>query len=216
MKQKKSPSLLVVTDAGMADVLINPTRLRQLEPFLGRECTVKQAAQETGEKANTVLSRVRRFLALGLLEVTREEKRNGRALKVYRSVADIFFVPFEATSVESLERMLEERDAYWEKLLRQGVVDVRREDVGTWGTRIYRDARSRLQIQTAINPNENYTMLDAERPAALSAWRDSVYLDFEDAKALQKEMFALLQRYHKKDGAQRYIVRLGMAPLEPI
>lgn len=215
MKQEKSPSLLIVTDARMADLLINPASLRQLEPFLGRECTVKQAAEETGEKANTVLSRVRRFLKAGLLEVIREEKRKGRAVKVYRSVADIFFIPFEATSLESLEQMLEERDAYWEKLLRQGVVNVRRDDIGTWGTRIYRDTRSRLQIQTAINPTENYTMLDSSRPAALSAWRDSVYLDFEDAKALQQEMFALLQRYHKKKGAQRYIVRLGMAPLEP-
>ena len=215
MEQGKSSSLLIVTDLVMADMLINPTSLRQLEPFLGRECTVKQAAGETGEKANTVLSRVRRFLKAGLLEVICEEKRKGRAVKVYRSVADIFFIPFEATSAESLEQMLKERDAYWEKLLRQGVVNVRRNDVGTWGTRIYRDARSRLQIQTAINPTENYTMLNAERPAALSAWRDSVYLDFEDAKALQKEMFALLQRYHRKEGAQRYIVRLGMAPLEP-
>ena len=48
----------------------------------------------------------------------------------------------------------------------------------------------------------------------LSAWRDSVYLDFGDAKALQREMFDLLKRYHQKAGAQRYIVRLGMAPLE--
>lgn len=213
MKQPSSPSLQTITNPHMADLLVDPYTLRQLAPFLGRECTVSQAAEETGEKANTVLSRVRRFVKVGLLEVARELKRKGRAVKVYRTVADVFFIPFEATSAESLERMLEERDAYWEKLLRQGVVDVRREDVETWGTRIYRDARGRLQIQTAITPTHNYTLLDPDRPAALSAWRDSVYLDFEDAKALQQEMFALLQRYHQKEGAQRYIVRLGMAPI---
>ena len=214
MKEPQSPSLLIVTNPEAADALVNPLTLRQLEPFLGRDCTVSQAAEETGAKANTVLSRVRRFVTLGLLKVVREEKRKGRAVKVYRSAADVFFVPFETTSAESLEAMMRERDSYWEALLRRGVVRARAEDVGTWGTRVYRDGRGRLQVQTAVTPERNYTMLDADRPAVLSAWRDSVYLDFEDAKALQQEMFALLQRYHQKRGAQRYVVRLGVAPVE--
>ena len=214
MEASKSLSLQIITDATAADLLMNPYTLRQLAPFLGRECTVTQAAQETREKANTVLSRVHRFTTLGLLEVVREEKRKGRAVKVYRSTADVFFVPFEATTAETLEAMLQERDAYWETLLRRGVVRARGEDVGTWGTRVYRDGAGRLQVQTAVTPTQNYTLLDAERPAVLSAWRDSVYLDFDDAKALQREMFDLLKRYHQKVGAQRYIVRLGMAPLE--
>ena len=215
MKEPESPSLKVITDAAAADLLVNPYSLRQLAPFLGRECTVSQAAGETHAKANTVLSRVRRFMSLGLLRVVREEERKGRAVKVYRSTADIFFVPFEATSAETLETMLQERDAYWERLLRRGVVRARVEDVGTWGTRVYRDAAGRLQVQTAVTPSQNYTLLDPDRPAVLSAWRDSVYLDFADAKALQREMFELLKRYHQKEGAQRYIVRLGMAPVEP-
>ena len=213
MKAEQSPSTKIVETPESADLLINPYTLRQLLPFLGRECTVKQAAKETGAKPNTMLSRVRRFLAAGLLEVAREEKRAGRALKIYRSSAEVFFVPYAATSSDTLEAMMAERDLYWEDLLRRGVVRSRRDDVGTWGTRIYRDVRGRLQVQTAVNPQENHTMLDPERPAALSAWRDSVYLDFEDAKTLQREMFALLQRYHQKQGAGRYIVRLGMAPL---
>ena len=214
MKEPKSPSILVISNPEAADALVNPTTLRQLEPFLGRDCTVSQAAEETGEKANTVLSRVRRFVKLGLLKIVREERRKGRAVKVYRSAADVFFIPFETTSAESLEAMMQERDSYWENLLRHGVVRARAEDVGTWGTRVYRDERGRLQVQTAVTPEKNYTMLDLDRPAVLSAWRDSVYLDFEDAKALQREMFALLQRYHQKRGAQRYVVRLGVAPVE--
>ena len=108
---------------------------------------------------------------------------------------------------------MQERDSYWETLLRRGVVRARAEDVGTWGTRVYRDDRGRLQVQTAVTPERNYTMLDAERPAVLSAWRDSVYLDFEDAKALQREMFALLQKYHQKRG--RAAVRGEVRALRP-
>jgi hypothetical protein len=213
IKKEQVRKLQIVTDTEAADVLTQPSTLRQLEPFLARSLTITQAAKETGEKANTVLSRVRRFVKLGLLEVSEEIKRKGRSIKKYRSTADVFFVPYEATSAETLEVAMADRDAYWEELLRKSVVKARVEDVGSWGTRIYRDERGRLQIQAAITPDKNYTMLDRNRPAVLSAWRDSVFLDFDDAKMLQREMFDLLKKYQQKQGVQRYIVRLGIAPL---
>ncbi|MEX2535371.1 MAG: hypothetical protein WD273_07175 [Trueperaceae bacterium] len=205
--------VLVVKDARMADLLTDPATLRQLEPFLGRSVSVGQAARESSQKPNTVLSRVRRLIAAGVLVEHERVARNGRPVRLYRSAADTFFIPFDSTSAESLEASLSDREAYWEKLLRENVVRARRERIGVWGTRIYRDSRGRLQIQTAVTPERNYTTLDPEGPAVLSAWRDRVYLDFEDAKALQREMFALLKRYQQKEGAQRYIVRLGMAPI---
>lgn len=192
---------------------MNPHTLRQLEPFLAREATVAEAARQTGAKPNTVLSRVRRFLRLGLLRVAGEKPRAGRPVKRYRTVADTFFVPFDATSAENLEAALAERDAYWEALLRQGVVRARSEAAESWGTRVYRDARGRLQVQTAVTPEKNFTTLNPEGPAVLSAWRDRVYLDFEDAKTLQRELFELLLQYQRKEGAQRYIVRLALAPV---
>lgn len=202
-----------VRDPAAADALMSPVSLHQLVPFLGRDCTIAQAAAETGSLPNTVLKRVRRFMELGLLQVVREEPRHGRSRKVYRSTADLFFVPFEATTADSLESMLAARDAYWERLLRQNVVRTRMEALGPWGTRIYRDVRGRLQVHTAVTPEANATTLDADMPAVLSSWRDSVHLDFEDAKALQRELFALLLRYQQKSGAQRYIMRLGLAPV---
>ena len=45
-----------------------------------------------------------------------------------------FFIPFEATSAESLEAALAERDAYWQDLLRHNVVRSRLEKVETYGT----------------------------------------------------------------------------------
>ncbi len=214
MKEQKSPSIRIITDAKAADTLINPKTLRMLEPFLANDCSILKAANKTGVKANTVLSRVKRFMDYGLIRITKEEKRAGRAIKHYRSTADIFFVPYEATTAESLETMMAERERYWERLLRKAVVETRSEDLGTWGTRIYKDSRGRLQVQTAINPEENYSMLDQNQAALLSSWRDSVYLDFDDAKTLQSEMFELLKRYQQKSGSQRYIIRLGMAAIK--
>lgn len=206
-------TVLIVDDNRMADLLTDATALRQLEPFLGKAASVSQAARETGQKPNTVLARVRRMVAAGVLSEQATVPRAGRSIRLYRSVADSFFIPFDATSAESLEAALADREAFWERLLREGVVQARRERIGVWGTRIYRDRRGRLQIQTAVGPDRNYTTLDPEGPAVLSAWRDRVYLDFDDAKALQRELFALLLRYQQKEGSQRYIVRLGMAPI---
>lgn len=202
---------MVVRDPAAAKYLVRPSGLRLLEPFLGPARSVGEVARATGEKANTVLSRTRRLQGLGLVEVAATEARAGRPVKRYRATADVFFVPFDATGAEDLESALAERDGEWERLLRRHVVRARREAMGTWGTRIYRDARGRLQVQTAVSPDANATMLDDPMPAALSSWRDQVYLDHADAKALQRDLFELLLRYQRKRGAQRYVVHVGLA-----
>lgn len=216
MREDERPlggTTLIVTEQGAAAALTDPTTLRHLAPFLGRTTSVTDAARESGERPNTTLKRVQRFMELGLLEVVGERKRAGRAIKLYRTVADVFFVPFEATHAESLEAALADRDAYWERMLRRNVVRARSERLGTWGTRFYRDARGRLQVQTAVTPDANATTLDPDAPAVLSLWRDQLTLDFEDAKALQREMFELVKRYQRKSGPQRYLVRMGLAPV---
>lgn len=42
---------------------------------------------------------------------------------------------------------------------------------------------------------------------------DAIYLDFADAKALQRALHALLETYAQKEGAQRYLLRLNLVPL---
>ena len=204
-------TIMVVRDPAAARWLLKPSSLRQLEPFLGATRSVSEAALLRGERPNTVLKRVQRLQHLGLVHCVETLPRTGRSLRRYRASADIFFVPFEATGADSLESALAERDAYWERLLRRNVVRARMEAMGTWGTRIYRDARGRLQVQTAVSPDANATMLDPDMPAALSAWRDQVMLDHADAKAFQRELFDLLLKYQRARGAQRYVVHVGLA-----
>lgn len=203
----------VVRDPDAARWLLRPSGLRQIEPFLGVDRSVSEAAAATGERPNTVLRRVRRLEQLGLVEVVETVPRAGRAIRRYRTTADVFFVPFEATGADSLESAIAERDAYHERLLRTNVVRARTEAMETYGTRIYRDARGRLQVQTALSPDANATLLADDMPAALSAWRDGLTLDFEDAKSLQRELFDLVLRYGRRTGAQRYVVHVGLAPI---
>ncbi len=217
MKEDESPSsgnAAIVSDPAVADLLTNPATLELLSPFLGRENTVAEAARETGTNPNSMLARVRRWTRMGVLRVTRLEPRAGSTVRWYRTAADSWFIPFDTTSAETLEAGLEKRDRYWEVRLRRAVVSAREREVGNWGTRVYRDSRGRLQIQMAVSPDRNWTSLAPELPAVLAAWRDGLYLDFDDAKQLQRELFDLLLRYQAKDGAQRYLLRIGLAPLE--
>lgn len=86
-----------------AAIVADPLRSRYLRPFLGRELTVTQAAVEVGCTPNTMLYRVRRMLDAGLLRVVTTRRRPGRAVNVYRSTHDGYFVPNEAMPYDDLK-----------------------------------------------------------------------------------------------------------------
>lgn len=62
-------------------------------------------------------------------------------------------------------------------------------------------------------PGKQLELLDVSAPALVDLWAEDVPLDFGGAKALQKELCRLFERYRAKQGQQGYIVRLGLAPL---
>lgn len=218
-QQSDSPSAdyQQIDDPKIATFLLNPANLKHLAPFFEREgVSVSEAARDLNDKPNSVLARVRRFLALGLLEHYRSQARAGRAIKYYRTPAPIFYIPFEHTNSATLVEALQARDHYYQQILTEAVVHARTEHLNhhPYGTRIYKDAQGHLQLQSARSPLENYTLLANDAPSALSLWRDEIYLDNDDAKALQQEMFALFKKYNHKGGKKRYLLRLGLAPLE--
>ncbi|WP_345215470.1 helix-turn-helix domain-containing protein [Georgenia halophila] len=107
----------------------DPLRSRFLQPFLGRELSVGQAATELGCSPNAMLYRVRNMLDVDLLRITQTRHRRGRPIKVYRSAFEGYFVPNEAMPYDDLrhrvtsqERRLAEQvvDAYTTVLFRSG------------------------------------------------------------------------------------------------
>lgn len=91
-----------VTDPDQAAIIAEPSRALFLRPFLGRDCTVSEAAHQLGVTPNAMLYRVRRMATAGLLEVVREEPRAGRAVKIYRSSHDGYLVPMDAMRYDDL------------------------------------------------------------------------------------------------------------------
>jgi hypothetical protein len=103
-----------VSDPTQARFLTDPAKKMFFVPFLARERRIAEAAAEVGCSTNRLLYQVRTLLDCGLLQVLREEPRAGRAVRVYRSVHDAYFVPFSATPYDTLEqRITVQGDPIW-------------------------------------------------------------------------------------------------------
>lgn len=98
-----SGSLHRVTDPRQAQLLTDPRSKEFFKPFLARERSVKEAADELGQSLNTTLYRVKVMLDAQLIRVVGTRRRAGRAIKVYRSTHDAYFVPFALTPYATLE-----------------------------------------------------------------------------------------------------------------
>ncbi len=108
----------MVSDQTQARFLTDPAKKTYFLPFLARERRIAEAAAEVGCSTNRMLYQVRTLLNCGLLQVLREEPRAGRAVRVYRSVHDAYFVPFSATPYDTLEqRIAIQGDPIWTGLI---------------------------------------------------------------------------------------------------
>lgn len=207
---------VTVTSSEAARLLTDTAQLRLLEPFFKREVVLSEVAAELGVNLNTLLYRVNRFIALGLLRVVREEPRRGKAVKVYRASAESFFVPFDITPSASLEQILQDLLGDAEKLFDREAAKAFQQAFPTKG------------IHVCLTGNQLSVMLcdregrEAFKDAffglgapALVLRHGTLNLDFQTAKAFQRELYDLLARYSTKQTphAQLYAYRLGLTPL---
>ena len=106
MLEPDSGSSHTVMDPEQARLLTEPVSKEFFKPFLAHERSASEAAAIMKCSLNTMLYRIKTLLQAGLLEITREVPRKGRAVKVYRSVHDAYFVPFSVTPYATLEERL--------------------------------------------------------------------------------------------------------------
>ena len=124
--------------AEQAKLLTDSTSKAFFKPFVGRDRTVSQAAAELGCNLNTLLYRIKTFVRADLLYVVREEKRAGRPVKVYRSVGDEIFIPFNSTPHADLEELLKAQLEPFLSNLLSHLAHAYRQN-GSKGQRLYRD-----------------------------------------------------------------------------
>lgn len=211
---------MMITRPEVARVLIESRSAKLLKPFIKGEISLSGAAQALNVKLPSLLYHVNRFIKLGLLEVTEVRPRGGRPIKLYRTTAKAFFVPFQITPSETLERLLGELTEGDTKRFRREVARTLQNISPTWGLHIALVEGD--DVSFSLTPDEegnSKPFLDVifgpETPAIIST-EGSLRLDFETAKAFQKELLELSQRYHKKQQAtgQSYAYRLGLTPMQ--
>lgn len=212
MESQVSPSPApVVTEPELARVLLDPARRRFLTPFFGRALTVGEAAAELVVKPNSLLYQVRRLVHLGLLTVVGVEPRAGRAVKRYRA-EERLFVPFATTDAETLEALLlrtgEPHARRFARNLARALLDT---PEGTMGYLVGRHARGEVDAYFSPDGVQTLSLLEPGAPAAGRSWV-VLSLSHEDAKALQREQWALWERYLGKRGSGRYLAHFDLTP----
>lgn len=204
-------------DAQAAAVLADLERVQVLASFLGRERPVSEVAEELGLPVDATYYRVRRLVDLGLLELTRTVPRKGRSLKLYRTTADRFFVPLDALPERTAEEFLADGDEPTRRRLARSVARVLRElpvhlQMGLHVGRAP-DGRPSIGLGPADPGWRPDGMLVPGVPAILSSWMP-LRLAYDDAKALQRELFELIGRYAGRNGPDAYLLGLQLAPLD--
>lgn len=204
-------------------------RTRQvLGAFLARESSVSGAAQRTGIDIRIVHRAVLALSGAGLLHVLREEKRAGRAIKIYAAVAPSFFVPFSATDATTLDELSGGYAGHYAELFGQASAReferLNHEQAAgrDWGVRLYLAAEGHWQTDTSYAGAE---LIDAavryQGPVGLMLDADaSVTLSEEEAKVIQRELILILMRLrplsleHRVQGTGKpYLLRLGLVPI---
>lgn len=215
MKPQNSTSFapIEITNPKAAAYLSNPSKAVFLYPFIGLERSASDVAREYRADLKVYLYQIERMQKLGLLLHTRTQARKGSPIKYYRAISDSFFVALNATPLESLENMVDAWSQSLQPLFLTSFVTALEATGQRWGVRIAREQNGQLLISPAWSPETAYNPLEPDAPAVLEGWFTDLRLDPADAKAMQHELVALYLRYLGRGGAQRYIIRMALAPM---
>ena len=192
-------------------VLLDARQRAALRPFVGSECSVSQAARDTGERANTMLSRVRRWQRLGLMVETRRVPHRRGSLALYRASADSYFISYASTPAADLLALAAE--VYQPHL--QGVLEayVRSGEQlsSEWGVCFERQGRD-WTARPVIAAEAVCEPTDDAAPPSLLEFRE-VVLSAAEAKRMQQELMAVVARYQGEQtpGGRRFRLMVGLA-----
>jgi predicted transcriptional regulator len=205
------PDLCRIDDAKIARYLLEPQHQTTLKPFMVSEMNVTQVAQELDLSFRKSYSLVKRLERYGLIRTVRLERRDGRPIRFYRASAKHFFVPISLVPIEQVMQIV---NGEFEQRFAEQFVHATWGDLGAdSGIQIW-EGKHGIRCLLVQKPHQVITPLALEYSATYGMWHQWL-LNFEDAKALQQELFALSEKYSRREnGSQKYLVRLAMTPMQ--
>ncbi len=188
-------TLRTVTDPRAAALLSDPDWVPWIEPFLGRTRSIAAVAEELGRPLDAVRYRVRRLHEVGVLEVVGQRPRAGRPIRLYRTVADGFVVPFEATPFVDLEERILATMTAQARAFARSAAQLLREG-GAEARRIYRAPDGTVHQETAADDAMLAAIAERDPLESLAL---EASLSRSVARQLLRDMIALAQRAERLD-----------------
>ncbi|MCA9838990.1 MAG: hypothetical protein KC422_18890 [Trueperaceae bacterium] len=214
MEQENSSSPRLIQEEKAAQLLLDLEQLELVLPFMGQERNIADVAKELDMAVDAMTYRVKRLVKLGILSESRKKARKGRAITYYQTDS-AFFVPVKIIPNQTTEDLFLRSDVLMRKQIAQSMTRALYEAVSfeNWGVLIQRDVTGHPQLGLTP-PGSEWRfdrLLEPDAPALLSSWMP-LKLEFEDAKALQADLFELIGKYAQKQGSQTYLLGLSLAP----
>ena len=204
---------LIIRDEAVAKALLEPQNLTLLELLLQNEKSLSELAEKLNVNLNTMLYRVNALIKLGLVEVSREVKRSGRASKRYRATAKAFLVPVELIP-HAHDELVSDRLAI--NIFEGFLHDVARALEEEYGPRYLQiSAKHKAEGLNIQNIYENGRSDDiTPSSAAIMQSVGLVRLSFAEAKAFQSDLIELFKKYveDNESKGQAYYFLLGLTP----
>ncbi|MFC4637916.1 hypothetical protein [Deinococcus hohokamensis] len=207
----------LVEDPAQARLLADPVAMQLFSPFLAREVSASQAAREAKVSVERMLYRVAQFCSHNLLKVVREDHRAGRPVRIYRSVADAYRVPFHLTPYADLEAMLEEQTGPTDRRRNHAMARLLRRQ-GLSGRLVYRDAESgNVHTVTDLPLPFGWDELIEQGPAG--DFTGTFWLEVSVAREVAtrfRDLLTVLREAAQPEGSgQPFQVQVALTPLEP-
>jgi hypothetical protein len=217
---------MIIRDRRATLFVTAPASARYFAAFLARERSAGQVARELAVDVGSVLYRIKRMCAYGLIRCTRIEPRAGRPIRYYRAVADAVFAPLELTSLDSVAELMQfgRRDSAEELDRALETAWLRLGSDQHWGTHIYRHSGGDVNrdfVPRRLLGQEQFwsAVLAAEAPAVWDQYT-VLHLTKEAAKSLQRHLSKLAGEYRDQvaagDRTTPYLFRLAIAPAETL
>lgn len=181
-----------------------------------QDATVGEVAQRVGLSVGSAHYRVRQLLSHDLIEVTREERRAGRTLKIYRARARQYFIPFGVTDSEDAESFWWSfTQPLYEQFVRAMMRNFRHHvpDMDAWGLLIGPDAVGGLELRCSPAPGGAVRKPSTTTALSTLNW-ESLSLSHAQAQSMMSEIRAVVERYRALSGPHAYLWQAGLT-VEP-